>query len=226
MHRVIWASPIQLYPLGRQCEGKLPVEWTDKISDFRRVFLPLPSLPNISRGARKIPDRHIRPGCNADCWRIHPIVSGRWGRLPKCFLPLLPKRTENCRRSWACARSLRWCNGSPANCESPSHTWRESLCASRDHPRRQKEPRSQVGWRRCSRRRKNCCPPSGFPFHLKRPHLTDLSFRRLYLNTVLSQFRTQIVGIVVVNDLHAQPPGYFQVQGPVVYKDAFFWGPL
>jgi hypothetical protein len=43
---------------------------------------------------------------------------------------------------------------------------------------------------------------------------------------VLSQFRTQIVGIFVVNNLHTQPPGHLQVQSPVIYKDAFFWRAL
>jgi hypothetical protein len=57
-------------------------------------------------------------------------------------------------------------------------------------------------------------------------HLTDLSFRRLYLNTVLSQFGTQIPGILIMNNMNAQPPGHFQVQGPVIDKNAFFWRAL
>ncbi len=43
---------------------------------------------------------------------------------------------------------------------------------------------------------------------------------------MLSQFRTQTLGLVVVNNLHTQPPGNLQVQGPVIYKDAFFWRAL
>src|SRR5262249_50466037 len=48
----------------------------------------------------------------------------------------------------------------------------------------------------------------------------------LYLNAIVLQFRTELRGILVVDDVHAELSGIFEVQRAIIDKEAFHRGAL
>src|SRR6266566_4141132 len=48
------------------------------------------------------------------------------------------------------------------------------------------------------------------------------SARKLYLNPILSKLRTQLLRVLMVNGVHPQAPGGFQIERPVINEKTLF----
>jgi hypothetical protein len=49
---------------------------------------------------------------------------------------------------------------------------------------------------------------------------------KLYLNPILSKLGTQLLCVLMVNDVHPEAPGAFQVKSAVIDKKTLFWQAL
>src|SRR6266852_5655992 len=217
-------SPARRAPTARRFAGKPQAASKDKTAGSHPAFSPHSNRPDAWPASGNLPRSRIhRPG-NKGWMRIRSTFLDQSARLRRCSWPLPRPCRENCRRSSPFARIPQSRNASPANCVSPGRTSPESLCASPGRPKPRTAPPSKArsrwrpSWSLDSRRLRSLPMLPSYSSHHR--------CTTLYLNPATSQFRPQLLRILIVNRFNPQLSRIFQVQRPVIDEHAFLRRPL